>query len=94
MSTYLRDTALVNAIDEQNGFPVGTADVGVLTPQLKSKYDRLHPMAASLFLIINPGGGVGEVPTPQCVEAHLPKGRKPTPAEIRAAWKACEGSVI
>jgi hypothetical protein len=49
-----------------------------------------HPVGPALFLIVtDPDGGVGGIPTPSCIESHLPKNRKPTADELRAAWKAC-----
>lgn len=36
------------------------------------------------------GGGVKGVPTPACIEAHLPPGRKPTLEELKKAWEACK----
>jgi hypothetical protein len=41
------------------------------------------------FRIAFPGGSVRGIPNPKCIQAHLPRDRKPTPDEIRRAWNAC-----
>ena len=47
-----------------------------------------NPLHGALFSIFV-GGTVSGVPTPECMKKHLPKGRKPTAAEIEKAYKAC-----
>lgn len=52
--------------------------------------NRMHLNHAGMaFYIVTSGGGVGGIPTPECIKSHLPKGRKPTSQELRDAWEAC-----
>lgn len=42
-----------------------------------------------IMLVKKHGGGVGTIPFPACVEAHLPEDRDPTREEIEEAWRIC-----
>jgi len=46
-------------------------------------------ISKNLFFIITEPGGVGGVPTPDCIASNLPKGREPTKEELKAAWEKC-----
>ena len=35
------------------------------------------------------GGGVNNVPSPDCMDSHLPDDRKPSREELEKAWEAC-----
>lgn len=39
--------------------------------------------------IVEAPGGVNDVPSPECIEANLPRGRPPTEDDIRRAWDLC-----
>lgn len=48
-----------------------------------------NPSIRSFYIVVSGRGGVAGVPTPDCIEAHLPLARRATVAEIEAAWEAC-----
>lgn len=56
--------------------------------KILSKLPQPSPLIFGLVLV---GGGVQQVPTVECMTAHLPKDRKPTIEELRQAWEACQG---
>ncbi|HWY31619.1 MAG TPA: hypothetical protein VNX46_12740 [Candidatus Acidoferrum sp.] len=51
--------------------------------------DELLKPEAAAFYVVASGGGTAGIPTPECIESHLPIGRKPTSQELRDAWEAC-----
>src|SRR5437879_2765554 len=53
-------------------------------------YYRTREPSPIICRIVLTGGGVQGVPTPECIESHLPEGRKPTAEEIKEAWEACK----
>lgn len=46
-----------------------------------------------LLYVVVGGGELEQIPEPACVEARLPKGRRPTREEIEEAIKACTHAV-
>jgi hypothetical protein len=40
--------------------------------------------------IVDDPNSILDIPDSKCIDKHLPKGRRPTPAEIRKALQACK----
>jgi hypothetical protein len=55
-----------------------------------TKRTKLPPGPFIFGYIVTTGGGVQDIPDPACVEAHLPRDRKPTKEDIIKAWEACK----
>lgn len=49
------------------------------------------PRQMGLILKDPPNGGITTIPGPECMAKQLPRGRRPTPQEIKDAWEACCG---
>ncbi len=49
------------------------------------RHRLLHHIAYTVLV----GGGVNNVPSPDCMAGHLPDDRKATPEELKDAWEAC-----
>jgi hypothetical protein len=53
--------------------------------------DRMHQnrLMHHITYTVLVGGGVNNVPTPECIASHLAGPGKPTPEEIKRAWEEC-----
>ena len=49
------------------------------------------PEQMGLILQDPSNGGVTTIPRPDCMAKRLPRGRRPTPQEIKDAWEECLG---
>ncbi len=64
-----------------------SAQGGVTSPAhaLMKNFHHVHHISFTVLV----GGGVNNVPSPECMAAHLPDDRKATPDELQKAWEAC-----
>jgi hypothetical protein len=50
-----------------------------------TRFRLLHHISYTVLV----GGGVNNVPSPDCMASHLPDDRKATPEELQEAWEEC-----